>query len=555
MRSDRVKKGPQRMAHRSLLRALGVDDYELERPFIAVVNGFNEVIPGHMHLRQVADQVKAGIHQAGGVPFEFPMIGVCDGIVMGHEGMRYSLPSRELIADSIELMTVAHCFDGVVMVTNCDKIDPACLMAAARMDLPAVIVSGGPMLPGDLPGKGVIDVSSVFEAAGELAAGKADAQEVLAVEKTACPTCGSCAGLFTANSMNCMIEALGMGLPGNGTIPAPYSQRLSLARRAGRAVMKLVEKDLRPSKIMTHQAFLNAITVDMAIGGSTNTLLHLMAAAQEAGVDLTLEDFDRIARKTPHLVKLSPSGPHRLVDLYRAGGLQAVMAQLGQKGLLDLSCLSVTGTSLAEVLADAPVLDPEVIRPFEDPYDKQGGLCILYGNLAPKGAVIKVAALPDDWKGHKGPARVFENEEDAAEFVFQGGVEAGQVIVVRSEGPKGGPGMREMLALTSALSGMGLGEKVMLITDGRFSGASRGASVGHVAPEAAAGGPIAAVRDGDIIELDLAKRELNLLLEPQEIERRIAEYQPPAKELPGLLRRYARQVTGADRGAVWDAGD
>ncbi|MGD8563901.1 MAG: dihydroxy-acid dehydratase [Desulfarculaceae bacterium] len=550
LNSDKTKKGPQRIGHRSLLRALGVDDTDMSRPFIGVVNGFNELIPGHIHLNEITAQVKAGIWQAGGLPLEFPMIGICDGIAMGHEGMRYSLPSRELIADSIELVARSHCFDGLAMVTNCDKIDPACLMAAARINIPSIIVSGGPMLPGRWKGE-VIDISSVFEAAGKRAAGQIDDQEVLAIEKEACPTCGSCAGLFTANSMNCMIEALGMGMPGNGTIPAPYSARRALARQAGRAVVDLVNRDMRPRDIMSRQAFLNAITVDMAIGGSTNTLLHLMAVAHEAGVELTLDDFDRISRQTPNLVRISPSGEHRLVDLYEAGGIQAVMAQLQEQGLLDVSCQSVTGLHIGEAAADSPVLNPDVIRPFDQAYTHQGGLCVLHGNLAPNGAVIKAAGLPVSWKRHQGPALVFEQEEEAAELVFEGRIEPGQVLVVRGEGPKGGPGMREMLALSGALAGMGLSEKVMLLTDGRFSGASRGVCVGHVAPEAVDRGPIAAVRSGDVIEMDLDKRELNLLVEAGEMQSRIEAYVPPERSLPGLLRRYAANVTGADTGAVW----
>lgn len=550
MISDQIKKGPQRVASRSLLRSLGLDDEDLKKPFIGVVNGFNEIIPGHMHLRDLTEAVKAGVNQAGGVPMEFPMIGVCDGIVMGHEGMRYSLPSREMICDSIELVARGHCFDGLVLITNCDKIDPACLMAAARTDLPTVIVSGGAMLPGSNKGE-ELDVVSVFEAAGKLALGTISEEECTAVEKEACPTCGSCAGLFTANSMNCMIEALGMGLPFNGTIPGPYSSRRVLARQSGRAVVKLVEEGITPSKVMTRQAFLNAITVDMAIGGSTNTLLHLMAAAQAAGVELTLEDFDRISKKTPNLCRISPSGAHKIVDLHQAGGLPGIMNQLAAAGMVDLDCLSAAGGTVGEAINGMSVSDTSVIRTNEDPYADQGGLRILYGNLAPKGSVIKVAALPDDWTGHQGPARVFESEEEAADFVFDRKVEEGQVLVIRNEGPQGGPGMREMLALTSALAGMGLGEKVMLITDGRFSGASRGASVGHMAPEAAAGGPIAAVRDDDIIELNLEKRELNLLVDQAEIEARIKEYKTPERDLPGLLRRYAANVRGADVGAVW----
>ncbi|KIX12756.1 dihydroxy-acid dehydratase [Dethiosulfatarculus sandiegensis] len=551
MISDRMKQGPQRLAHRSLMRALGVDKDDIKRPIIGVVNGFNEIIPGHLHLNDLVKEVKAGVYMAGGQPLEFPMIGVCDGIVMGHEGMRQSLPSREMIADSIELVARGHAFDGLVMVTNCDKIDPACLMAAARIDIPCVIVSGGAMLPGEYAGK-TMDVATAFEAAGKLVKNQITEEEAYQVECGCCPTVGSCAGLFTANSMNCMIEALGMGLPFNGTIPAPYSDRRIIARDSGKAVVELVKNDIKPSKILTRQAFLNAIAVDMAIGGSTNTLLHLMAAAQTAGVDLTLEDFDRIGRQVPNLCHISPSGEHRIVDLHHAGGLPAILRLLGDKGLLDLSAMTVTGRTMDQSIGQAPVLNETVIRPFDDPYAAQGGLRILRGNLAPKGSVIKVSALPADWQGHSGPAKVFECEEDAADFVFSGQVEAGQVLVIRNEGPKGGPGMREMLVLTAALAGMGLSEKVLLLTDGRFSGASRGASVGHIAPEAADGGAIAAVNDGDVIELNVAERTLDLKVDEQEIKRRVAEYKVPEKPgITGYLRRYAASVGGADIGAVW----
>jgi dihydroxy-acid dehydratase len=546
-----MKQGPQRLAHRSLMRALGVDRDDIKRPIIGVVNGFNEIIPGHLHLNDLVKEVKAGVYMAGGQPLEFPMIGVCDGIVMGHEGMRQSLPSRELIADSIELVARGHAFDGLVMVTNCDKIDPACLMAAARIDIPCVIVSGGAMLPGEHAGK-TMDVATAFEAAGKLAKNQISEEEAYKVECSCCPTVGSCAGLFTANSMNCMIEALGMALPFNGTIPAPYSDRRVIAKASGKAVVELVKKDLKPSKILTKQAFFNAIAVDMAIGGSTNTLLHLMAAAQTAGVDLTLEDFDRIGRQVPNLCHISPSGEHRIVDLHHAGGIPAILRLLGDKGLLDLSAMTVTGKSIDQSIGQAPVLNETVIRPFDDPYADQGGLRILRGNLAPNGSVIKVSALPSDWQGHSGPARVFECEEDAADFVFSGEVKEGQVLVIRNEGPKGGPGMREMLVLTAALAGMGLSEKVLLLTDGRFSGASRGASVGHIAPEAAAGGAIAAVKDGDTIELNVAERTLDLKVDEEEIKRRVAEYKVPDKPgITGCLRRYSASVGGADIGAVW----
>ena len=553
MKSDVVKKGPARIPHRSLLRCLGLDSEDMGKPLIAVVNGFNEVIPGHIHLRELCQEVKNGIWAAGGVPQEFPMIGVCDGIVMGHGGMRHSLPSREMIADSIELMTRAHAFDGLVMITNCDKIDPACLIAAGRLDLPAVIVSGGAMLPGRRKSGESFDLAGAFEAVGKVTSGDMDDDEALFVEKEACPTAGSCAGLFTANSMNCMIEALGMGLPYNGTIPAPYAQRKAIAKASGRAIVKLVEKGITARQIMTRQAFLNAITVDMAIGGSTNTLLHLLGAANGAGVKLTLDDFNELGGKVPNLCRISPSGPDKIVDLHQAGGIPAIMRRLSDAGFLDMTCLSVAGGSIDEAIGKAEVTDNKVIRTIEDPYAAEGGLRILYGNLAPKGAVIKVAALPADFSGFKGPARVFECEEDAADYVFEGKVKAGDVMVIRNEGPKGGPGMREMLSLTSALAGMGLGEKVLLLTDGRFSGASRGASVGHVAPEAAAGGPIAAVQDGDIIELDLAGRELRVDLDEATISQRTAAYQAPEKEgLTGYLKRYSRLVGGADEGAVWD---
>jgi dihydroxy-acid dehydratase len=553
MKSDVVKHGPERIPHRSLLRCVGLDREDMDKPLIAVVNGFNEIIPGHIHLRELTEAVKHGVYAAGGVPLEFPMIGVCDGIVMGHGGMRHSLPSREIIADSIELMVLAHAFDGVVMVTNCDKIDPACLMAAARLDMPAVIVSGGPMLPGRRKSGEAFDLAGAFEAVGQATKAEISEEEALYVEKEACPTAGSCAGLFTANSMNCMIEALGMALPMNGTIPAPFHHRRTLARASGRAVVNLVENHITTRQMMTRQAFLNAIAVDMAIGGSTNTLLHLLAAANSMDVEVNLDDFHQVGTRVPNLCRISPSGPHRIVDLHYAGGIPAVMRRLANVGLVDLSCRSVAGDTLDAAIGPAPVVDGQVIRPIDAPYAGEGGLRILYGNLAPKGAVIKVAALPDDFSGFKGPARVFECEEDAAEYVFKGTVQTGTVMVIRNEGPKGGPGMREMLSLTSALAGMGLSEKVLLLTDGRFSGASRGASVGHMAPEAAAGGPIAAVRDGDMITLDLNARTLDVSLDESTIRARVDAYQVPEKEgLTGYLRRYARLVGGADTGAVME---
>ena len=553
MKSDVTKKGPARIPHRSLLRCVGLDSEDMGKPLIAVVNGFNEIIPGHVHLREITQEVKNGVWAAGGVPQEFPMIGVCDGIVMGHHGMRHSLPSREMIADSIELVTRAHAFDGLVMVTNCDKIDPACLMAAGRLDIPAVIVSGGAMLPGHRKTGESFDLAGAFEAVGKVTSGEMSDEDAMFIEKEACPTAGSCAGLFTANSMNCMIEALGMGLPYNGTIPAPFQQRKAIAKASGRAVVKMVEKGITARQIMTRRAFLNAIAVDMAIGGSTNTLLHLLAAAKSTGVELTLDDFNELGSKVPNLCRISPSGPDKIVDLHHAGGIPGVMRRLADAGYLDMSCLSVAGGTMDQAVGQVEVTNNAVIRTIENAYAAEGGLRILYGNLAPKGAVIKVAALPADFSGFKGPARVFECEEDAADYVFEGKVKEGDVMVIRNEGPKGGPGMREMLALTSALAGMGLGEKVLLLTDGRFSGASRGASVGHVAPEAAAGGPIAAVQDGDVIELDLAGRQLTVELDEATIAQRAAAYKAPEKEgLTGYLRRYSRLVGGADEGAVWE---
>lgn len=552
MRSDEIKKGPQRVAHRSLLRCMGMDTEDFKKPIIGIANGYTDFIPGHVHLNQLVEQIKLGVAQAGGVTREFGIIGVCDGLVMGHTGMRYSLPSRELICDTIELMTRAHCLDGLIMVTNCDKIDPACIMAAARLNIPAIVVSGGAMLAGRLRNQ-AIDLAGGFEVAGKLANGQISEQDAETFEKTCCPTPGSCSGLYTANSMNCLMEPLGIALPGNGTIPAPYGARLTLAKAAGRRVVDLVKEDVRPLEIMTRTAMLNAITVDMAIGGSTNTVLHLMAVANSAGVELSLDDFDRISRNTPNLCRLSPAGQHHIEDLNDAGGIPAVMKELASRDLLDLSAKTVAGGTMADVVAAAENFDPNVIHHIDAPYAQEGGLRILRGNLAPEGSVIKVAALGGDFTTFKGKARVFESEEEAGEFVFANKVKAGDVIVIRNEGPVGGPGFREMLVVTAALSGMGLGDKVMLLTDGRFSGASRGAAIGHVAPEAAVGGPIAAVRDGDEIELDLTKRELNLLLDPAEIAKRAAAYQPVDKGLPpgGYLERYAQLVGQASQGAVY----
>ena len=548
LRSDIVKKGSTRAAHRSLFSALGFSKKDLEKPLVGVVNSFNELIPGHMHLREIAEAVKTGIWQAGGVPVEFPAIGICDGIAMGHDGMKYPLPSRELIADSVEAMTIGHGLDGLVMVTNCDKITPAMLMAAARLNIPSVVVSGGPMLAGRYNGRD-ISVSTMFEAAGLYEAGKIDANELDSMEKAGCPGCGSCAGLFTANSMNCMTEALGMGIMGNGTIPAAHTgARRALAREAGVAVMDLIARDLKPREIMTLQAFENAMAVDMGIGGSSNTVLHLTAIAYEAGLELPLSMFDEISAKTPYLTKMSPGGSHHLEDLNEAGGIPAVMKELSKIGLIHEDALTVNGT-MADRLKNASIKRPDVIRTVEDPYRKSGGLAVLRGNLAPDGAVVKESAVAEEMLVFNGTARVFNSEDAAIEAIIGKKIKDGDVVVIRYEGPKGGPGMKEMLNPTAVITGMGL--KVALLTDGRFSGATRGACVGHISPEAMEGGPIGLLQDGDQILLDIPGRKLEVKVDDAELAKRKAAWVcPEPKVKTGYLARYAKLVTSANTGAV-----
>jgi len=549
MRSDIVKRGVERAPHRSLLKAVGVTDDELDKPFIAVVNSYNTIVPGHIHLDKIADAVSAGVRMAGGVPFEFNTIAVCDGIAMGHEGMKYSLPSRELIADSIEVMVQAHQFDGMVMVTNCDKITPGMLIAAARLDIPTIFVTGGPMLAGFYRGEKV-GLISVFEAVGDFSVGKMGERELKALEDLACPTCGSCSGLFTANTMSCLTEALGMSLPYCATAPATSSLKIRIAKMSGERVVKMVLEDLRPSKIMTRKAFENAIAVDMALGGSTNTILHLTAVARELGVDIDLSLFDEISRRVPHVCDIYPGGKYMLEDLDRAGGIPAVMKNISR--FLNLENITVTGKSVGENIAGAEVLDQQVIRPLTSPVHSEGGIAVLRGNLAPKGAVIKTAAISEKNMHFRGPAQVFDSEEECAEAIFGGKIVEGRVIVIRYEGPKGGPGMREMLSPTSAIVGMGLSESVALVTDGRFSGGTRGPCVGHVSPEAFDGGPIAAVRDGDVIEIDVRKRLLTVELTEDEIRERLKHWRPPEKRAKpsSYLRRYAQLVSSADKGCV-----
>jgi len=548
MRSDIVKKGSTRAAHRSLFNALGLGKKELEKPLVGVVNSFNELIPGHMHLREITEAAKGGVWMAGGIPVEFPAIGICDGIAMGHEGMRYPLASRELIADSIEAMANGHALDGLVMVTNCDKITPGMLMAAGRLNIPAVVVSGGPMLAGRYQGRDV-SVSTIFEAAGLFEAGKIDGQELENMEQSNCPGCGSCAGLFTANSMNCMTEALGMGLVGNGTIPAAHTgARRKLAREAGAVVMDLIARNIRPRDIMTMKAFENAVAVDMGIGGSSNTVLHLTAIAYEAGLELPLELFELISAKTPYLTKLSPSGYHHMEDLNEAGGISAVMKELDKLGLIHKEIITINGT-IGDRLELAPITRADVIRSVDDPYRKRGGLAILKGNLAPDGAVVKESAVAEDMLVFEGIARVFDSEDDAIEAITGKKIKHGDIVVIRYEGPKGGPGMKEMLNPTAVITGMGL--KVALLTDGRFSGATQGACVGHISPEAMDGGPIALVKEGDLISLDIPGRRLEVKVDDEELSRRKAAWIcPEPKVKTGYLARYARMVTSANTGAV-----
>lgn len=551
MKSDQVKLGLEKAPHRSLFRALGLVDQEIERPFIGIVNSFNDIVPGHINLDKISEAVKAGVRLAGGTPFEFQTIAVCDGIAMNHIGMKYSLGSRELIADSVEIMAIAHAFDALVFIPNCDKVIPGMLMAAARLNLPAIFVSGGPMLAGAEGGHSV-SVTQVFEGVGAAASGKIDMQQLAHLEDQACPTCGSCAGMFTANSMNCLTEALGMGLPGNGTIPAVYSERIRLAKRAGIQIMELLKKNICPKDIMTEAAFHNAIIMDMAIGCSTNSVLHLLAIASEAGVKIDLDLFNQISSRTPHLCKISPAGNHHMEDLYRAGGVQAIFNEVDKKGLINREVMTVTGATLGENIAAAPVKDYQVIRPIDNPYNASGGLAILFGNLAPEGAVVKQGAVDPAMMQHKGPARVFNSEEEAVEAIVGQRIKAGDVIVIRYEGPRGGPGMREMLTPTSVIAGMGMDKEVALITDGRFSGATRGASIGHVSPEAAAGGLIALVEEGDLIEINIPEHRLQLLVDEGLLRERKSRWQVPEPNIKsGYMQRYAAMVQSASTGAVF----
>jgi len=551
MRSDEMKKGLERAPHRSLFKALGLTDREIDRPMIGIASSANEVIPGHLHLHQISSAVKAGIRMAGGTPFEFFTIAICDGIIMGHEGMKYSLSSRELIADSVESMAMAYPFDGLVLIPNCDKIIPGMLMAAARLNIPSIVVSGGPMLAGEIQGR-PIDLITVFESVGKVKVGEMTEEYLREIEGCACPGAGSCAGMFTANSMNCLSEVLGMALPYNGTIPAVFAERIRLAKETGFQIMDLVNKDLRPSQILTKKSFENAVTVDMAFGGSTNTTLHLPAIAREAGIDLSLKSFDPISEKTPHLCNMSPGGPHHLQDLHFAGGIPALMNELGRKNLIHQDPLTVTGRPVAENLKGKKVTNTEVIRPIEKPYHPTGGLAVLFGNLAPEGAVVKRSAVDEAMLKHKGPARVFNSEEEAIRAILDGKINKGEVVVIRYEGPKGGPGMREMLGPTSAIVGVGRDRDVALLTDGRFSGGSRGAAIGHISPEAAVGGPIAVIEEGDPIEIDIPGKKLNLLIAEGELKKRLSQWKPPKKDLKGYLKRYARLVQSAHTGAAFE---
>ncbi|HPT86362.1 MAG TPA: dihydroxy-acid dehydratase [Bacillota bacterium] len=550
MKSNAVLKGVERAPHRALFKAMGYTDEELSRPLIAIVNAANEIIPGHIHLDKIVEAVKAGVRMAGGTPIEFGAIGICDGIAMGHIGMRYSLASRELIADSAESMLLGHAFDGAVFIPNCDKIVPGMLMAAGRVNIPSIFVSGGPMMAGNFRGNRA-DLNSVFEGVGAVAAGKMSEADLAELEDTACPGCGSCSGMFTANTMNCMTEVLGMGLPGNGTIPAVDARRIRLAKKAGMQIMELVAKDLRPRDIMIEEAFANAFTVDMAIGGSTNTVLHLPAIAHEVGIRIDLNWINEIGAKTPHLAYLRPGGIHHIQDLDEAGGISAVLAVLHQQGLIHGGTLTVTGKTLAENIKGAKVLRDDVIRSVDNAYHAEGGLAILWGNLAPDGCVVKQSAVAPEMMQHEGPARVFDSEAEAITAILGGKIVAGDVVVIRYEGPKGGPGMPEMLSPTSAIAGMGLDKDVALITDGRFSGASRGASIGHISPEAMEGGPIALVQEGDRIKIDIPGRRIDVLVSEEELARRKASWKAPEPKIKqGYLNRYSRLVTSANTGAV-----
>jgi dihydroxy-acid dehydratase len=550
MKSDSVKSGIERAPHRALFKAMGYTDEELRRPLIGIANSANDIIPGHVELDRIVGAVKDGVYMGGGTPIAFGTIGICDGIAMNHIGMKYSLASRELIADSIEVMAIAHAFDAMVMVTNCDKIVPGMLMAAARLNVPTIVVSGGPMLAGTHDGK-AIDLVSVFEGVGAVTSGKMSKAELADIEDSACPTCGSCAGMFTANSMNCLTEAIGMGLPGNGTIPAVMAARTRLAKQAGINITMLLKRRITPKKIMTEKAFANAMAVDMALGCSTNTVLHLMAVAREVGVRIDLDAFNRVSEKTPHLCSLSPGGKHHIEDLDRAGGVSAVMKELSRKGLINTECLTVSGRRVKENLEHSRIRDKTVIRPLERPYHKQGGLAVLFGNLAASGCVVKQSAVVRRMLRYEGLARVFDTEEAATSAIMAGKIKKGDVVVIRYEGPKGGPGMREMLMPTSAIAGMGLDADVALITDGRFSGGTRGAAIGHVSPEAMEGGSIAIVEDGDRITIDIPKRRITLKVPEKEIEARFSAWRPPKPKISkGYMVRYARLVSSGGDGAV-----
>ena len=553
-RSRKMKSGLEKAPHRSLLYALGLTREEINRPLVGVVNAANEVVPGHMHLDKLAEAVKAGVRMAGGTPLEFPAIAVCDGLAMNHEGMRFSLPSREFIADSIEIMARAHAFDALVFIPNCDKCVPGMLMAMMRLDIPSILVSGGPMLPGDLNRDQKGDLITLFEAVGRVRNGQMTEEELTAYEERACPGCGSCAGMFTANSMNCLAETIGVSLPGNGTIPAAFSGRLRLAKQAGMRVMEILEKGIRPRDIVTRDAVENAIAVDMALGCSTNTTLHLPAIFHEAGLEIGLEIFDEVSRKAPNLCKLSPAGKHYMIDLENAGGIPAVMSELDKLGLIRKNCLTVTGKTVGENLADrhARILDEDVIHPIDKAYSKEGGIAILRGSLAPNGAVVKQSAVAPEMMCRDVRARVFDGEEDAMHAILDGKIKPGDAVVIRYEGPRGGPGMREMLSPTSAITGMGLGKDVALLTDGRFSGGTNGAAIGHISPEAADGGVIGLVCEGDIIHIDIPNRKLELLVDEKELEERRKNFQPPHKDCPyPVLRRYAHLVSSADSGAMY----
>jgi dihydroxy-acid dehydratase len=555
MISDRAKKGIERAPHRSLFKAIGYTDEEIRRPMIGIANSVNTAIPGHVHLDKITEAVKVGIYMAGGTPVEFGTIGVCDGIAMNHVGMKYSLGSRELIADSVEVMGTAHAFDAMVMVPNCDKIVPGMLMAAARLDVPTIFISGGPMLAGKHPKrpKEKVDLITVFEAVGAVRAGRMSEEELTCIEDSACPTCGSCSGMFTANSMNCLTEVVGLGLPGNGTIPAVMSSRIRLAKMAGMKIMELFEKQITPSQILTKKAFENVLTVDMALGCSTNTVLHLTALAHEIGLPLDLELINEVSKRTPHLCSLSPGGAHHIEDLHYAGGIQAIMKVLSDSGAIHGECITVTGKTVQENIATAEVIDPEVIRPIDNPYHKVGGLAVLFGNIAPKGCVVKQSAVVPEMMTHEGPARVFDSEEDATEAILGGKIVKGDVVVIRYEGPMGGPGMREMLTPTSAIAGMQMDAHVALITDGRFSGGTRGAAIGHVSPEAMQKGVIAIVCEGDIISIDIPAKAISLKVDEKEIEDRLSKWEKPEPKIThGYMARYARMVSSADKGAVME---